>query len=61
MISLPDTLKELEDRVKSLEDRMAKKDTEFAVINTKLSAILWGVGVTGAAIIGVLIKLIFGV
>lgn len=58
---MPDTLKELEDRVKSLEDRMAKKDTEFAVINTKLSAILWGVGVTGAAIIGVLIKLIFGV
>lgn len=54
-------MKELEDRVKSLEDRMAKKDTEFAVINTKLSAILWGVGVTGAAIIGVLIKLIFGV
>ena len=58
---MPDTLKELEDRVKNLEDRMAKKDTEFAVINTKLSAILWGVGVTGAAIIGVLIKLIFGV
>lgn len=49
----------LEERVKSLEDRMAKKDTEFAVINTKLSAILWGVGVTGTALIGVLIKLIF--
>lgn len=54
-------MKELEDRVKSLEDRMAKKDTEFAVINTKLSAILWGVGVTGAAIIGVLVKMIWGV
>ena len=53
-------MKELEDRVKSLEDRMAKKDTEFAVINTKLSAILWGVGVTGAAIIGVLVKMIWG-
>ena len=50
----------LEDRVKSLEDRMAKKDTEFAVINTKLSAILWGVGVTGTALIGVLIKMLFG-
>lgn len=49
----------LEERVKSLEDRMAQKDTEFAVINTKLSAILWGVGVTGTALIGVLVKLIF--
>ena len=52
--------KDLEDRVKSLEERMAKKDTEFAVINTKLSAILWGVGVTGTALIGVLIKMLFG-
>lgn len=51
----------LEERVKSLEDRMAKKDTEFAVINTKLSAILWGVGVIGAALIGVLVKMLFGV
>lgn len=51
----------LEDRVKSLEDRMAKKDTEFAVINTKLSAILWGVGATATALIGVLIKILFGV
>lgn len=55
-----DDLKELEDRIKSLETRMAQKDTEFAVINTKLSAILWGVGVTGTALIGVLIKMLFG-
>ena len=52
--------KEIEARIKSLEDRMAQKDTEFAVINTKLSAILWGVGVTGAALIGVLVKMLFG-
>lgn len=58
---MPDTIKEVEDRVKALEDRMAKKDVEFAVINTKLTAILWGIGVIGTAIIGVLIKLIFGV
>ena len=50
----------LEKRVSHLEDRMAKKDTEFAVINTKLSAILWGVGVIGTALIGVLIKMLFG-
>ena len=51
----------LETRIKDLENRMARKDTEFAVINTKLTAILWGVGVTSTAIIGVLIKLLFGV
>ena len=50
----------LADRVKSLEDRMAEKDTEFAVINTKLSAILWVLGVTGTAMIGILIKMLFG-
>ena len=53
-------INQLEARVKSLEDRMAQKDTEFAVINTKLSAILWGVGVTGTALVGVLIKMLFG-
>ena len=51
---------DLEDRIKDLEERMAQKDIEFAVINTKLTAILWGVGVTGTALIGVLIKMVFG-
>ena len=50
----------LEERVTALETRMAEKDTQFAVINTKLSAILWGVGVIGTALIGVLIKMLFG-
>ena len=53
-------LRELADRVKVLEDRMAEKDVQYAVINTKLTAILWGVGVTGTALIGVLVKMIFG-
>ena len=51
----------IEDRVAALEKRMAEKDVQFAVINTKLSAILWGVGVTGAAMIGILLKMLFGV
>ena len=51
-------LQKLEERVKTLEDRMAEKDTQFAVINTKLSAILWGIGVIGTAVIGVLVKMI---
>lgn len=53
-------VKDLEERVKQLEERMSEKDVQFAVINTKLTAILWGVGVTGTAIIGVLIKMLFG-
>lgn len=44
-------------RLENLEKRMAEKDTQFAVINTKLSAILWGIGVIGTALIGFLIKL----
>lgn len=55
-----DDVHELEDRVKKLEERMSQKDVEFAVINTKLTAILWGVGVTGTALIGVLVKMLFG-
>ena len=54
-------IEKLESRVVSLEKRMGEKDTQFAVINTKLSAILWGVGVIGTALIGVLIKMLFGV
>lgn len=54
-------MEKLTSRVEELEDRMAKKDTEFAVINTKLSAILWGIGVVGTATIGMLIKMLFGV
>ncbi len=53
-------LEKLEARVLSLEERMAKKDTEFAVINTKLSAILWGIAVIGTAVIGVLVKMVLG-
>ncbi len=53
-------LQALTDRVRALEERMAKKDTEFAVINTKLSAILWGVCAIGTAITGVLVKMLFG-
>lgn len=58
---MPTGINELEERVRSLENRMAQKDIEFAVINTKLTAILWGVGVTGTAIVGVLVKMIWGV
>ena len=56
---MPDTVEELSQRVDKLERRMAEKDTQFAVINTKLSAILWGIGIIGTAVIGVLVKFVF--
>lgn len=58
---MTDEFDKLSERVKKLEDRMAQKDTEFAVINTKLTAILWGVGVIATAVIGVLFKIVFKV
>lgn len=57
---MEDRFDKIEARVGKLEERMAKHDTQYAVINTKLSAILWGVGVIGTALIGVLIKMLFG-
>lgn len=54
-----DSVTKLEERVTELEKRMAEKDTEFAVINTKLTAILWGVGTIATAVIGVLVKMVF--
>ncbi|MBQ7737044.1 MAG: hypothetical protein IJT62_04340 [Oscillospiraceae bacterium] len=47
------------DRIRAVEERLSKHDTQYAVINTKLSAILWGVGVIGTALIGVLVKIVF--
>lgn len=35
-------------------------DKQYSIINTKLSALLWGVGVLGSAVIGVLVKMVFG-
>jgi len=49
----------IEQRVGDLERRTAAHDTQYAVINTKLTAILWGIGVIATAIIGVLVKFVF--
>ena len=48
----------LEQRVENLEKRIAEHDTQYAVINTKLTANLWGIGVIGTAVIGVLVKFV---
>lgn len=51
----------LEKRVTNLENRVAEHDTQYAVINTKLSAILWVLGTIGVAVIGVLVKFVLNV
>lgn len=41
--------------------RIARLDTQFAVINTKLTALLWLVSAVGTAVIAAIVKLVFGV
>ena len=40
---------------------IARLETQYAVINTKLTAILWLLGAVGTAVIAAIIKLVFGV
>lgn len=44
-----------------INSKLANDDKRLAVIDTKVTAILWGVGVIIAAVIGVMVKLLFGV
>lgn len=54
-----DALKELEKRVDDHDDRLAKGDTNFAVVNVKLNLILGVLSAVGAALAGVIVKMIF--
>ena len=56
---IDDKIGEAESRITKLEQRMAEKDCQFAVINTKLSAILWGLGLVVSGLVAVLIKFVF--
>ena len=44
----------------TVNTKLANDATQFAVINTKLSAILWILGVLGTAVVGFLVKYILG-
>ena len=50
---------ECDKNMEEVNRRLASGSTEFAIIKTKLNAILWGIGVIGTAVIGVLVKIIF--
>ena len=43
-----------------INNKLSNDSRELAVINTKLSLILWLLGAVGAAVITVLIKILFG-
>lgn len=43
-----------------VETRQSESEKQLAVINTKLSLILWLLGAVGGAVIAVLVKLLFG-
>lgn len=47
---------ECDTEMQAVTEKQSKHETQFAVINTKLSAILWLLGVVGAAVIGAIIK-----
>lgn len=52
------TRQECDTTVDEINKKLANDMTEFAVIKTKLNAILWGIGVIGTAVIGVLVKMV---
>jgi hypothetical protein len=54
------TRKECDDQMDEVNDKLSNDMKELAVINTKLSLILWFLGAVGAAVITVLVKLFFG-
>ncbi len=46
--------------MQEVDRKLSNDSKELAVINTKLSLVLWLLGAVGAAVITVLIKLLFG-
>lgn len=52
---------QLRQTVQKNSDRLAVLDTRYAVINTKLTAILWLLATVGAAVVAVIVKMLFGV
>lgn len=55
------TKEELHERVTEINAKLSNDMQALAVINTKISLVLWLLGAVGVAVIGVLIKLLFNV
>lgn len=54
------TRQECDTNMDEVNHKLANDNKELAVINTKLSLILWLLGAVGTAVIAVLIKSFFG-
>ena len=52
-----DTVRELEKKVEEQKDKLAKGEKQFAVINTKLNIIMGVLGTVGAALVGIIVKM----
>lgn len=52
---------ELRHSVRKNTVAIARLDTRYAVINTKLTAILWLLGAVGTAVIAVMVRMALGV
>jgi uncharacterized BrkB/YihY/UPF0761 family membrane protein len=52
---------EIQRTVRDHARRIEQQETQYAVINTKLTAILWVLGTVGAAVVAVVVKVTFGV
>ena len=53
------TRQECNTQMDTVNNKLAEDAADFAVIKSKLNAILWGLSVIGAAVIGVLVKIVF--
>lgn len=51
---------DLEKKVEEQKDKLAKGETQFAVINTKLNLIMGVLGTVGAALVGIIVKMMMG-
>ena len=54
------TRQECDTSMEEVNRKLANDSKELAVINTKLSLVLWLLGAVGAAVITVLVKVLFG-
>lgn len=55
------TVKDLEKQVDEQRSQLAKGETQFAVINTKLNLIMGVLGTVGAALVGIIVKMMMTV
>lgn len=54
------TVLDLEKQVDEQRSQLAKGETQFAVINTKLNLIMGVLGTVGAALVGIILKMMTG-